>query len=96
MDKRDEALKLALNVLVNRVDADHEVINAIRECLANVDTNDTLQEPVEKTEKNRHDRKPLTDKEIAHATAAVFMSGSPSLTGIARAIEAAHGIKEKT
>ena len=39
-------------------------------------------------------RKPLTDKEIAHATAAVFMSGSPSLTGIARAIEAAHGIKE--
>ena len=31
---KDEALKLALNVLVNRVDADHEVITAIREALA--------------------------------------------------------------
>ena len=39
-------------------------------------------------------RKPLTDEEIAHATAPVFMSGNPTLTGIARAIEAAHGIKE--
>ena len=39
-------------------------------------------------------RKPLTDEQIAHATAPVFMGGEPSLTGIARAIEAAHGIKE--
>ena len=39
-------------------------------------------------------RKPLTDEQIAHATAPVFMGGKPSLTGIARAIEAAHGIKE--
>ena len=39
-------------------------------------------------------RKPLTDEQIAHATAQVFMGGEPSLTGIARAIEAAHGIKE--
>ena len=38
-------------------------------------------------------RLPLTDKQIAHATAPVFMGGDPSLTGIARAIEAAHGIK---
>lgn len=37
--------------------------------------------------------KPLTDEQIAHATAPVFMGGEPSLTGIARAIEAAHGIK---
>ena len=36
--------------------------------------------------------KPLTDEQIAHATAPVFMGGSPSLTAIARAIEAAHGI----
>lgn len=31
---KEEALKLALNVLVNRVDVDHEVINAIRKALA--------------------------------------------------------------
>lgn len=31
---KDEALKLALNVLVNRVDSDHEAITAIREALA--------------------------------------------------------------
>ena len=37
--------------------------------------------------------KPLTDEQIAHATAPVFMGGIPSLTAIARAIEAAHGIK---
>ena len=40
-------------------------------------------------------RKPLTDEEIAHATAPVLMGGNPSLTGIARAIEAAHGIRHK-
>ena len=38
-------------------------------------------------------RQPLTDEQIAHATAPVFMGGNPSLTGIVRAIEAAHGIK---
>ena len=31
---KDEVLKLALNVLVNRVDVDHEAITAIREALA--------------------------------------------------------------
>jgi hypothetical protein len=36
-----EALKLALNVLVNRVDSDHEAITAIREALAQPE-----QEPV--------------------------------------------------
>ena len=40
------------------------------------------------------ERKPLTDEEIAYATAPALMGGNPTLTGIVRAIEAAHGIKE--
>ena len=63
-----------------------------------VATNDTSKERVDEMQKHRHDttppqRLPLTDEQIAHATAPVFMGGNPSLTGIARAIEAAHGIK---
>ena len=46
-DKKDEALKLALNVLVNRVDVDHEAITAIREALAQPE-----QEPVAWITKN--------------------------------------------
>ena len=38
---KEEALMLALNVLVNRVDVDHEAITAIREALSQPE-----QEPV--------------------------------------------------
>jgi hypothetical protein len=119
---KDEALKLALNVLINRVDANHEAITAIREALAQPEqepvawmwlldgevwdlcsTKDRftpmreghVQVPLYTTPPHR---KPLTDEEIDKLPWEPHegnpMTFAEGLRYFARAIEAAHGIKE--
>jgi hypothetical protein len=53
---KDEALRLALNVLMNRVSPDHEAITTIKQVLEqSVAASDTSQEPVAKIEKTQHE-----------------------------------------
>ena len=87
-------------------------ITAIKEALANVATNDTSQERVDKTSESVHEpeylafmdtpqRNPLTRKEVlaiidkhpAEKKTGLPMFYRDQVLGIARAIEAAHGIK---
>lgn len=71
---------------------------------ANVATNDTSQERVDKTSKSVHEpeylafmdtpqRKPLSDEEILTYKHMIDWTAEWSYINFARAIEAAHGIK---
>ena len=82
---KDEALKLALWALEAHADngiKSDKAITAIKEALANVATNDTSQERVDKTEKQRHWVE-LTDDEISACS-----KGNMTRSGFARTIEA--------
>ena len=100
---KDEALKRALEALEDYKYAEARTI--IREALANVATNDTSQERVDKTSEIVHEpeylafmdtpqRKPLSDEEIILIVAECAASHQHTDIHFARAIEAAHGIKE--
>ena len=98
-----EAMKLALEALEDYKYAEARTI--IREALANVATNDTSQERVDKTSEIVHEpeylafmdtpqRKPLSDEEIILIVAECAASHQHTDIHFARAIERAHGIKE--
>ena len=113
---KDEALKLAREALEledmacryeKESTPEHiaKAITAIKQALANVATNDTSQECVDKTSESVHEpeylafmdtpqRKPLTDEEIILIVADCASSHQHTDIHFARAIEAAHGIKE--
>jgi hypothetical protein len=104
-----EAMKQALDVLINRVDADHAVIKTLRQAIQESSENGLyregyrngygfgeaagLRQAIEQAEKPRQ---PLTDEEIKDALVSVDPETKrlpPSFRDFARAIEAK--LKEK-